>query len=144
MIKGAPISPKKKRDNIEELHLPPEIEVAIFDQNANTRLFNESPVNHDFDEVVNFDNNENFELPKPPKVVNVAKPSDDQPAYLWFEYKTNIPQSPVLSWEVKRYKLNKDGRWSFKSSRVFNEKSSDFKKKSRTVSSISTCRWYAQ
>ena len=134
MPRDAPITPLRQ-ESIEELQLPPEpenTEVAFF--NDNTEMT--GPVDDASlgDTVQNFENStETFELPLPPNVVNVAKPSEDQPTFLWFEYKTNQPKTPVLNWEIKRYKLNKDGRWSFKSSCIFHEKDTDKKKKSRMV-----------
>lgn len=147
MVRDAPVAPQRQ-DSIEDLQLPPENEVTFYNDNIEmTSPVDGSPCpsplpSHHHDGTINsndvqqFEDCENFELPKPPKVVNVAKPSDDQAAFLWFEYRTNLPKTPVLSWEIKRYKLNKDGRWTFKSSRVFQEKEADIMKKSRMVSQI--------
>ena len=137
MPKNAPISPEG-HDGIEDLQLPPENDVVFI--NDNTEMA--GPVAQsdtpplDSDAVRQFgDVDQNFELPPPPLVVDVAKPSDDQPAVLWFDYKTShgLDNTPVISWEVKRYKLNKDGRWSFKSSKVFQEKENDKKTTARKV-----------
>jgi hypothetical protein len=131
-----------RQDSMEEIQLPPEPENIVTFYNNNTEmaapLLDEVPQwdSHSpcgANDVQTFEDVDCFELPKPPKVVNIAKPSDDQAAFLWFDYKTNLPKIPVLSWEIKRYKLNKDGRWTFKSSRVFHEKDTDKKKKSRMV-----------
>lgn len=147
MPRDALIVPQKQ-ESVEELELPPENDVVFF--NDNTEMagpsFNSdmTALGGDFDAVRDFEGgsaDQNFELPPPPSVVNVAKPSEDQPAVLWFDYKKDlVPENtPVLTWEVKRYKLNKDGRWSFKSSKIFHEKDFDPKKKTHKVS-LTCCR----
>lgn len=92
------------------------------------RTKNENEGELDFGTVVEkFEAIDTFELPPAPSRVNVSKPSEDRPAILWFEYQSAVKNLPVLSWEVRRYKLNKDEKWSFKSSQVFPEKGSTHK-----------------
>lgn len=140
MPRDAPILPQRQ-ESIENIELPPENDVVFFNNSTEmtgpvvqtdmTSLGGHSDAVRHFGDV-----DQNFELPPPPAAVNVAKPSEDQPPVLWFDYKTSLvsENNPIVSWEVRRYKLNKDGRWSFKSSNVFPEKDSDRKITSRMVS----------
>ena len=129
----------EQQDEMENLELPIENEVVYINENKEM-IVQPSPnkgkmAELSLDCVQKFDDIENFELPVPPNTVNVAKPSDDQAAYLWFEYKFNMEKTPVLNWEIKRYKLNKDGLWSYKSSKIFEEKDSDRQRRTRMVRS---------
>ena len=92
-----------RQDSMEEIQLPPEPENIVTFYNNNTEMA--APL---LDELPQWDSHS-------PCGAN------------------DVQTIPVLSWEIKRYKLNKDGRWTFKSSRVFHEKDIDKKKKSRMV-----------
>lgn len=64
-------------------------------------------------ENIHMDESVSYEVvkfPDPPPVVNAH--CNEHRVTIWFDYRNG--KDPVLSWEIRRYRLDKDGSWSVK------------------------------
>jgi hypothetical protein len=74
----------------------------------------------DIENIENVDSSVKYELVKfPDPPIAIQAHSSGQQATIWWEYKTG--KEPIISWEVRRYKLDKDGSWSVKGVRQFKD-----------------------